>query len=152
MKNKDYETYEVYKCNHCNLEMVFGDEQSVKEHVSGCMLNPSNHFPPTSKHFRIKVYPFTKKYAKEWKTQNAHFEYGLYTRPYNVLLDRELDEEELFKVDETWEARDSDTPYVIETDEYKEFIALLDAQEDVEVPTAVKDFVQMLMENNNKAS
>lgn len=145
--SKKYSEHKVYKCDLCKLQAVFDSEETVERHLEMCLMNEDNKFPSTSKHFRIKVYPFTKKYKKVWLNDKTHFQYGMYARPYSVLLDRELDEEELYQEDENWEKRDSDTPLVILTDEYKEFIKLLDEQDDVEVSQEVKDFVELMLKD-----
>lgn len=148
--SKQYSEETVYKCGLCNFGMRYATVHGVEEHLKGCMMNPDNKFPATSENFRIKVYPFTPKYKKTWETENAHHEFGFYTRPYDVQLKRELKEEELYRADPHWFPREESTPLIIETDEYKEFMALIDEQEDVEVSDDIKTFVEHIMKEKKE--
>lgn len=141
-----YSEHTVYKCDLCKLQAVFETKEGVEEHLGRCLMNEDNFYPTTSKHFRIKVYPFTKEYIKKWKSDDAYFQFGYYSRPYDVKKGRELEEEELFKVDPDWEKRSDETPLVILTDEYKAFMQKIDDMDDVEISMEIKDFVKYLQD------
>lgn len=141
-----YSKHEVYKCDLCKLEAVFDSEEGVLQHLKGCMMNPENRFPMTSKHTVLKVYPFNKEFRKEWSTDNAFFEFTPFVRPYCTKRGRDMAEEELYLEDEYWESREGESIPIVETDEYIEFMEMLDAIEDVEIIGEVKNYVKGLKE------
>lgn len=137
-----YSKYEVYKCDLCKLASVFETEEAVQRHISGCLMNKENKFPLTSENTILYVYPFIPKYAKNWKYDNTHFELTAYVRPFCKVRGRELTEDELYQEDEHWVERKGEYE-VVETEEYKEFMALLDEQDDLTVSDEIKEVVNV---------
>jgi len=144
--SKGYKEHTVYSCEYCKLEAVFDSKEAIDRHLGICLMNPDNKFPLTNKNVVLKAYGFSKRNYKEWQYDKTYYEVTPFMRPYNTFLDRELEENELYESDETWEERDdySQGIPIDKTDDFNEFIELLDEEEDAEVTDEVKEFVGKL--------
>lgn len=109
-------------------------------------MNPDNKFPLTNKNVVLKVFGFAKRNYKDWKYDKTYFELTPYMRAFNTFTDEFIDEEDLYKEDETWEAReDGEDIEIVKTNDYIAFMELLDKNDEVEeISDEIKAFASQL--------